>query len=263
MRVIVLGGSAACPNPRQGCSGYLVSDGTINLLLDCGPGIIPELLAHVSLDDLYGILLSHLHQDHMLDLIPLRYGLKYAPGLRRRHLPVWIPPGGRAFFDALGLTLAHDSDGQTSFFEETYEFLEFDPTAPLALEQWHIRFHRTRHWIPCWAMRLEIPGRGTIAYTADTGWDEQLVSFLRGADLLIIEATLPDDASPAEREGHLTISEAGRMATLIEARQVVLTHYWSNNNFALQLAAAVREFGKPVEIARPGLVLELTERTSP
>ena len=257
MRVIVLGGSAACPNPRQGCSGYLVSDGTVNLLLDCGPGIIPELLAHVTLDDLHGIVLSHLHQDHLLDLIPLRYGLTYAPGLRRRYLHIWIPPGGRTFFDALGRTLAHESNGQTSFFEESYVFHEFDPAAPLVLEQWQIRFHRTRHWVPCWAVRLEIPGGGTIAYTADTGWDEELLSFLRGADLLIIEATLPDDAAVAEREGHLTISEAGKMAARVDPRQVVLTHYWATHDFARQLATAVREFGKPVEIARPGLVLEL------
>lgn len=261
MHLIVLGGSAACPNPRQGCSGYLISDGGFNLLLDCGPGIVPELLAHVRLDDLYGIVLSHLHQDHMLDLIPLRYGLKYAPATRIRRLPVWIPPGGQEFFATLGRALAQGNETGASFFEETYDFREYEPAKPLLIEQCRIRFHRTRHWIPCWALRIEMPD-GTLAYTADTGWDEALIPFLRDADVLIIEATLPDDAAAAEREGHLTVSEAGRLAALAGVRQVVITHYWASDDFRRQLSAAAREFGKPLEIARPGLVLEVPGRTA-
>jgi ribonuclease BN (tRNA processing enzyme) len=262
MRVTVLGGSAACPNPRQGCSGYLVSDGDVDLLIDCGPGVLPELLAHIGLDDLDGVLISHLHQDHVLDLVPLRYGLKYAPGIERRRIPVWVPPGGQSFFVALGNLLARGSEADGAFFDEAYEFLEYDPSASLRLASWQIRFHRTRHWIPCWAIRLESP-LATIVYTADTGWDDDLVSFAHRADLLIVEATLPDDASEAERTGHLTSREAGRLAAFADVRRVVVTHYWAGPDLNEQLACLVREFGRPVEVARPGLTVVLTQEESP
>ncbi|HEX7104031.1 MAG TPA: hypothetical protein VF201_15410, partial [Nitrolancea sp.] len=41
--VIVLGGASAAPNPGQGCSGYLVQLGETRIVLDLGPGTLPEL----------------------------------------------------------------------------------------------------------------------------------------------------------------------------------------------------------------------------
>ncbi|MCX7623278.1 MAG: MBL fold metallo-hydrolase [Thermomicrobium sp.] len=256
MHVTILGGAAACPNPRQGCSGYLVTAGGYNLLIDCGPGVLPELLAHLRLDRLDGIVISHLHQDHLLDLVPLRYGLKYAPGLARRRLPVWIPPHGKGFFEDLARVIAQESSGSGQFFSETFDLIEYDPNEALDLGPLRVSFHRTRHWIPCWAVRVESPF-ASLAYTADTGWDDTLVAFLRGADLLIVEATLPDTADEAERAGHLTIGEAGRLAALADARRVVFAHYWAAGELHRELATAMREFGNPIELAHPGLTIRL------
>jgi ribonuclease BN (tRNA processing enzyme) len=43
MELTILGGSAAGPNPGQGCSGYLVESGTTRVVVDLGPGTFPEL----------------------------------------------------------------------------------------------------------------------------------------------------------------------------------------------------------------------------
>ncbi len=258
MRVTILGGSAACPNPRQACSGYLLSDPDTALLIDCGPGVVPELLAHRPLDALDGILISHLHSDHVLDIVPLRYGLKYAPGLRRRRLPLWLPPGGTSFLEKLAAVIAHGDETSTTFFTETFEIAEYDPSGVLSFGQWSITFHPTRHWIPCWAIRIR-NGERTVAYTSDTGWDDTLVPFLHGADVLIIEATLSEASSEGERTGHLTLRQAATMAALADVERVVVTHYWAGEEFTRELAEAAHFFGRPVEVARPGLTIDVAE----
>ncbi len=256
MRLVVLGGSAACPNPGQGCSGYLVLEGDAALLLDCGPGTLPQLLQHISLDTLDAVIISHLHQDHVLDLVPLRYGLKYAPGLRRRRLPIWLPPGGRRYLDELARVVSLGSERSDDFFTETFEVQEYDPRHSLQVRSWSILFHPTRHWVPCWALRIE--GRqSTIAYLADTGWDNSLISFAQDVDLLIVEATLPPDIENGAREGHLDAEEAGRLAALARTRHVLLTHYWATPDVPTVVLQATRHFGGHVDLARPGLTITI------
>ena len=79
MRVTVLGGSAAGPSAGAGCSGYLIQDGDSAIVIDLGPGTLIELKKHVDPRRLDGIVLSHVHLDHTLDIGALRYSLKYSP----------------------------------------------------------------------------------------------------------------------------------------------------------------------------------------
>ena len=69
MELTILGGSAAGPNPGQGCSGYLVESGTTHVVIDLGSGTFPELRRHVDYRLLDGVVLSHGHLDHFLDIL--------------------------------------------------------------------------------------------------------------------------------------------------------------------------------------------------
>lgn len=254
MQLVVLGGSAACPNPAQGCSGYLVSSAHTTLLLDCGPGTLPELLKHLSPNQLDNIIISHLHQDHIWDLIPLRYGLRYAPGLARRPMPLWLPPGGLDFLTSLQRVIALGNEPADDFFSAVFTMAEYDPSKSLSLGPMTIRFHSTRHWIPCWAMRIE-EDQATLVYLADTGWSDDLIDFAHDADLLIVEITLTEQAEASAREGHLTPQQAGQLATLAQARQVLLTHYWMTPRLEEAVSLVQRVFSGPTLLARPGLTI--------
>src|SRR5687767_7989083 len=94
MKLTVLGGSAAGPNPGQGCSGYLVETGQTRLVLDLRPGTLPELRRQTDYRRLDDVVISHLHLDHVLDLLALRFLLAYNPVPRPDRLPLWLPPGG-------------------------------------------------------------------------------------------------------------------------------------------------------------------------
>lgn len=67
--------------------------------------------------------------------------------------------------------------------------------------------------------------RAMVAHVGDTGETADLVDAVRGADMLVIEATYVErDADLAARFGHLTAARAARLAQEAGVYQLVLTH---------------------------------------
>jgi ribonuclease BN (tRNA processing enzyme) len=257
MRLTVLGGSSAAPNPGAGCSGYLVeTDGGTRLVLDLGPGTLPELRRHVDMRTLDGIVVSHVHLDHVLDLLALRHALAYNPRPAARPIPVWLPPGGEQF---LARAVApFDECDAPGVFAATIEVREYDPNQALTVGDAVITFAPVVHYVPAWAMRVAAPGRGgDLAYTGDTGPAAALAEFFRGAAVVISEATLlaAGDQPLAER-GSLTAAEAGELARVAGANILVLTHLWEELGFAAYRQRAAATFPGRLEVAHPGLMVE-------
>ncbi len=91
MEITVLGKSPSWQDVGGACSGYLVREGDFVLLLDCGNGVFSKLRELVDYVDVSAVLISHLHADHFLDLVPFSYALSYAP--RQQPVPVAGWPG--------------------------------------------------------------------------------------------------------------------------------------------------------------------------
>ena len=92
--VTVLGGSAASVGVGQGCAGYLARFGETRIVLDLGPGTLQELRKHTDFRALDAVVISHLHVDHMLDVVSMRFSLAYNPVKPEQRTPLWLPPGG-------------------------------------------------------------------------------------------------------------------------------------------------------------------------
>ena len=60
-------------------------------MLDCGNGVFSKLRRCCDYVDVDAVLISHLHADHFLDLVPFSYALSYAP--RQQPVPVAGWPG--------------------------------------------------------------------------------------------------------------------------------------------------------------------------
>ncbi|HEU4793058.1 MAG TPA: MBL fold metallo-hydrolase [Nitrolancea sp.] len=252
MRLTVLGGAAACPNPDQGCSSYLVESNGVHVLLDCGSDTLSPLRSVTDFRSIETIIISHLHSDHTLDLVPYRYGLKYAPGGSSREIPLWIPPGGKHFLHSLAEAFGTHAEEVESFFD-VFTIREYDPKWSAEIGPFAIRFYRTRHFIPCWAIRLEVDGK-SVVYLADTGPDEALIDFARDADLLICEGTHINP--PPEPIGHLTARQAGEIAAAAGARKLLLTHLWAEVGFDHYRQEAESVFS-PVVVAQPKLAIDV------
>lgn len=251
----VLGGSAASVGTGQGCSGYLVSTEETRIVLDLGPGTLLELRKHVDFRALDGIVLSHLHVDHMLDLIAMRFSLAYNPVKPERRVPLWLPPGGITFFERLAEVFSPDGDAG-SFFSDVFEIAEFKPAGQLPINDLVLSFAPTVHFVPCWAIRVRpIGGSANLVYTADTGPAADLAPFMAGAHVVLAEATTPEDqrdAMPFAARGHLTALEAAGLAREAGATILVLTHMFEENDPLALVDAARAAFEGEIVHAVPG-----------
>ncbi|MCO5178378.1 MAG: MBL fold metallo-hydrolase [Thermomicrobiales bacterium] len=259
LRLTVLGGAAAWPNPGQGCSSYLIESDAAAVLLDCGPNTLSTLREHIDYHSVTAVVLSHWHSDHVLDLIPYRYGLIYGPGSLDAPIPLWVPRDVEQRLHELAAALSDPEDDPTAFWASTFAIREFGDASLIRLGDLTISMHWSQHYVPCYAMRVELESSGhVIAYSADAGAIEPLIEMMRHADLAIIEATLDDhgDTQPSER-GHLTPEDAGRLARLAGVKSLFLTHLWSERDPASVITRAQSEYDGPVTVAERGLSIDV------
>ena len=84
MELTILGAGTAVPSPGRSPAGYLLRLGGIPLLFDLGPGTLARLAAAgVSHRQLRRVFISHLHSDHVLDLVTLLQASNATPGWKR------------------------------------------------------------------------------------------------------------------------------------------------------------------------------------
>ena len=96
--------------------------------------------------------------------------------------------------------------------------------ARVAIGDLSIRFIRGRHYVPAWGVVIDATGRDRLVFSGDTGPNDTLVDAARGADLLLVEATLRAPRGRSER-GHLTATRRIDMGERAGARSTVLVHY--------------------------------------
>jgi ribonuclease BN (tRNA processing enzyme) len=264
MRITVLGKSPSWQDAGGACSGYLIQDEDAALLLDCGNGVFSKLRQHRDYVDVDAVLISHLHADHFLDLVPYAYALTYAP--RQQPVPVdrWpgtdhparpdlhLPTGG-----AQTLRRIVGAWGTEELIEKAFRIHEYGPTSTVRVGPIEARFHRVPHFTDTFAVNLTgAGGGGRLTFGADCRPGEEIVEAARDTDLLLIEATLPRPERTGQR-GHLTPSEAGEHARRAGARRVVITHISDELDELWAREQASDAFGAPVEVAREGAVYEV------
>jgi ribonuclease BN (tRNA processing enzyme) len=262
VRITVLGKSPAWPDAGGACSGYLVEEDDFALLLDCGNGVFSKLRNYRDYVDVGAVLISHLHADHLLDLVPFSYALMYAP----RQQPVAVggwpgtdTPARPALYAPKGAgdMFRHlvECWGDEELVERAFNLCEYDGPDELSIGPFTVRFCEVPHYTRTFATEISA-GDGRLTYSADCSPNEGLVHFARDTDLLLIEATLPRPERTGMR-GHLTPGEAGEHGALAGARRLVLTHFSDELDADWARAEAEATFGRPVELAREGAVYEV------
>ncbi|MBV8642290.1 MAG: MBL fold metallo-hydrolase [Candidatus Eremiobacteraeota bacterium] len=220
-RLTVAGSSSSIPRPDRACSSYLVDDGETPIVLDLGTGALANLRRHVDYDRIAAVVISHMHADHFIDLVPLRYALRYGPRRRKQKLPVHLPPGGLTMLRTLVSAFAHEGG---EFLDDVFDLYEYDPSRALAIDGATLRFAHTAHYIPAFAVRWERHG-ASVTYSADTAPDERVVALARETDVFVCEATLRHGEVEPGIRGHSSAADAGRMARDAGVGRLLLTHY--------------------------------------
>jgi ribonuclease BN (tRNA processing enzyme) len=270
MQLTILGNAAGAPGPDGACPGYLVRAGATTVLLDCGPGVVGKMAAEMPAYDLAGVVLSHLHLDHVHDLpvLFLKRWMERATASRRLggphaladapELPVYLPPGGIAYVEGMlaAQGIKRGAEGVTTMLSGV-ALREYDPNGDLVIGDLAFSFvGPTRHFPgECYAMRVADPRGALLSYSGDTAPDDLIVEMARDADCFLCEATLTGADGSSDQTGrHLTAREAGQYAALAGARMLLLTHILIHDDawYAEMEAAAGAAFSGPVAVAHIG-----------
>jgi ribonuclease BN (tRNA processing enzyme) len=245
MRLTVIGGCGAYPGAGQPCSGYLVEHEGFGLLIDPGYGVATALSVPGA-PRFDAVLVSHGHPDHCADLNPL---------LRARVLAE--PPTGplpvHALPGALDAVLALD---RPEWLEGALDLHVFDAGDDLVIGPFRVQSALLPHPRPNAGFRIG-GGSAAMAYTGDCGPSSDLVRLARGVGLLLAEASYATTV-PAEVIGALSSAEdAGRQAAQAGVGRLVLAHLMPGTDARAAANAATARFGGPVDVAVPGLSLEV------
>jgi ribonuclease BN (tRNA processing enzyme) len=264
MRITVLGKSPSWQDAGGACSGYLVEDGDTRLLLDCGNGVFAKLRQRIDYTELDAVLISHLHADHILDLVPYAYALTYAP--RQQPVPVGgypgtdnparprliAPPGARACFRRLV-----GSWGNEELIENAFALEEYDVDSVIEVGTLRARFQEVPHFTTTYAVDFSsVNGGGRFTYSADCRPGDELIELARDTDLLLVEATLPRPERTGIR-GHMTAAEAGDQARRAGAHRVVLTHISDELDSERAREEGSEAYGGPVDVAQEGAAYDV------
>ncbi|MDQ1641319.1 MAG: hypothetical protein QOJ90_670, partial [Actinomycetota bacterium] len=79
MRLTVIGCSGSFPGPDSPASCYLVEADGFRVVVDLGNGALGPLQRHCAIGDIDAVLLSHLHPDHVMDVLSLYVARSYDP----------------------------------------------------------------------------------------------------------------------------------------------------------------------------------------
>jgi ribonuclease BN (tRNA processing enzyme) len=234
IEITFLGSGAALPGAGNSNACYFVRLGSENLLIDCGPGILQQLdRAGISPREISHVFFTHKHGDHALGFPMLMLWRQINPS-GSIQTPVLI--GSEVTLDGLEQLL------QVAYGDYLSEIWMSAPKMPLPGDgPGSARIHpnimlRTlpmshSDFAPVLGVRIETRGERlgerVLAFTGDTGPNENIVPLARDADVLVHEANLCDTIHPrfaGGAFGHSTARIAGQNAALAGVRRLLLTH---------------------------------------
>jgi ribonuclease BN (tRNA processing enzyme) len=248
VELIVLGAAPAYTDrPGSAASSYLLRVDGANLLLDLGQGSLANLAATIEPSTLSAILVSHLHPDHFIDLVPLRHYLKWEFKPSRR-VRVYGPAGLAGRIDAL--------NGEPGFTAEAMDVEALGEgirrIGPLEVEA-----RRVAHMDDSYAFRVAPAARNGdarapgLVYSGDCSRAEDLRHLIRPGDTLLTEATF--GAGPvAPGAQHISSGDAALAAASGGAARMLVTHVLSGHSREETVAAARAAFSGPIQLVTEG-----------
>lgn len=237
MKVTILGNNGPFPSAGGACSGYLISGGDKNLLIDCGNGVLSNLQKFIRIEELDAIILTHLHSDHMSDMMVLRYAvqIKMNRGLELKPIDVYAPSQPQDEYNRL------DIPGVFSTKPITHELV-------LNYGDMRLEFKEMVHPVTSYAVSIVSEGKKFV-FSGDTSWNENIIEFSKHADLVMLDAGLLSKDKKSDNVPHLTARECGIVAHKANAKRLLLTHFWPDDDVTNHITEARENFSE-VEIAQ-------------
>lgn len=267
MRVTLCGTGAGVNTALRANAGIVLQAAGRMIMLDCGGGSVREAVrAGITQREIEAVCLSHLHQDHCVDLATLLGDRAFG---RLAPLAVYGPDGVGPFVRAGAsyvANMAHEENEQPPCTQ--VEDGESRDVCGFAV-RWAVTPHAPD--LVALAARCEADGR-SVVYSGDTrAAPEVIVPLAEGAGVLIHECysrERMDRVAPAlppavvERLGHFRevhseVRDVAAIARDAGVRRLVLTHLLSGEEPDELRAIAGSIYKGEVVVAHDGLSLDL------
>jgi Metal-dependent hydrolases of the beta-lactamase superfamily III len=206
MKLTVLGKYGPYPKAGGACSSYLVEYDDTRILLDAGNGSLANLQKKTGIGTLDAIILSHLHSDHISDLLVMRYAVqikKYTP------IPLYLPATPQETYGLLA--------GDKAFKPQVLADGEM-----LRIGEATISFKRMTHPVESHAIKITCQDK-TLVYSGDTNLNDDLAGFAAGADLLVCDTQF-NNKNLFSGAPHLSAAQAAQIAAQAGVKKLLLSH---------------------------------------
>jgi len=255
--VVLLGTGNPRPEPDASGPATAVVVGARVFLVDAGPGVERRLAAaHLPIDGVTALFITHLHSDHTLGLPDLIF-TSWVMG-RKQPLAAYGPHGLRQMTDHLVAAWAEDIEVRTNGLEKRtpggYRVDVHEIRPGVAYDSGGVRVtaflveHGT--WREAYGYRVDAPGRSVVV-SGDTKPSENLVRAAAGADVLVHEVYPEPRTAPNPTESatwptymgdfHTSDVELGQLAARIRPKLLILTHIIRRGATDEELLANVRK----------------------
>lgn len=238
MKLTVLGNNGPYPNAGGSCSGYLLEEGQTKVLIDCGNGVLSNLFKVCDLDEIDGIFLSHLHSDHMSDILIMKYaiGLNKSKDNFERSIPLYLPMEDLDLVNRLN-------------YNDAFTILPIEESNSININELKVEFKKMSHPVETYGIKVK-NDKSVLVYSADTSYNEGLIDFANNADFFLCEAgVLEEDMT--ETTPHLSPRQAGEIATRAHVKRLVLTHFWPKYRLDKIINQAKESYDSILELSEP------------
>jgi ribonuclease Z len=265
LEVLLLGTGYPRPDPERAGPSTVVVHEEKWFVVDAGRGATMRIAAtDLKYANLKAVFLTHLHSDHTAGL-PDLFNTSWQFGRKTSPLELYGPPGTRKL-----------SDGMLLFFEEDIrlrrDVLEKHPAAGATIRTHIVKegvvyddgavkvtaFVVDHKPVPhTFGYRFDAGGK-TIVVAGDMRPNDNLVKYAKGADVLVLEAYLPEHFDKVDtpavaarlKSYHTSAEEAGQLATRAGVKTLVLTHLIPANAEETFRERAAKHFKGEIVVGR-------------
>ncbi len=250
MKLTILGSGTAVPSLERNSSALLLQEGGVNSLFDFGYGTLHRLLElGLTYHDIDRIFFTHIHPDHMTDLVMFLFGSRYHLDPREKDLEIVAAPGFREYFDTLMgayRTWLVPTTYSVNITEQDEETREYDGLT--------VTTRRVKHMELSRGYRVAGSSGKTLAVSGDTDYCEGMIELGKDADLMVLESAFPEDLKV---DGHLTPKLAGKLAREANCKTLCLTHFYPPCDLEEVKSGCAEEFSGEIVLAEDRMQFQL------
>lgn len=252
MKLTIMGSGTVVPDGNRNSSGYFVESAGVRMMIDCGAGTVHALARYgMPWKAMTHLFVSHFHVDHAGELASLFFAFRHALKEKRDEGLTLIGPRGL--------------DQVMGGLEEAFGANLFEPNFPVTLrmlapgeririaKDTYLSVAKTPHTEESLALRID-SASGSLCYTGDTAYSEEVAKFFDKASLIISECSFRE-----RREGvaHVSIQEVALMAAKAGAARLVVTHFYFDVDEDELKGELQKNYSGEVIIGRDGLSIEI------